>query len=71
MARKTRKTRGGVSLFGKKRSTSRSSSKKRSVQKRKERLKKILKDKQIDQLKQAKCLAQYQRCMGVSRRRSH
>ena len=71
MARKTRKTRGGVSLFGKKRPTRRSSSKKRSVQKRKERLEKINKDKQIDKLKQGKCLAQYQRCMGVSRRRSH
>lgn len=78
MARKTRKTRGGVSLFGKKRPTRRSSSIKRSVQKRKERkefLEKLFKDKQIDKLKQAECLAQYQkqyqRCMGVSRRRSH
>ena len=71
MARKTRKTRGGVSLFGKKRPTRRSSSIKRSVQKRKEKLEKINKDKQIDKLKQGKCLAQYQRCMGVSRRRSH
>jgi hypothetical protein len=71
MARKTRKTRGGVSLFGKKRPTRRSSSIKRSVQKRKEKLEKINKDKQINKLKQGKCLAQYQRCMGVSRRRSH
>ena len=71
MARKTRKSRGGFSLFGKKRPTRRTSSIKRSVQKRKERLEKINKDKQIDKLKQGKCLAQYQRCMGVSRRRSH
>jgi len=71
MARKTRKTRGGVSLFGKKRPTRRSSSRNRSLQKRKEKLEKINKDKQIDNLKQSKCLAQYQRCMGVSRRRSH
>lgn len=71
MARKTRKFRGGFSLFGKKRPTRRSSSIKRSVQKRKERLEKINKDKHIDKLKEGKCLAQYQRCMGVSRRRSH
>lgn len=74
MARKTRKFRGGFSLFGKKRPTRSSSSIKRSVQKRKERkerLEKINKDKQIDKLKEGKCLAQYQRCMGVSRRRSH
>ena len=75
MARKTRKTRGGgISLFGKKKPTRNSSSKKRSDQKikeRKERLEKFNKDKQIDKLKEKKCLAQYQRCMGVSRRRSH
>ena len=70
MARKTRKTRGGVSLFGKKRPTRRSSSIKRSVQKRKEKLEKINKDKQIDNLKQSKCLVEYKKCMGVSRRRS-
>ena len=71
MARKTRKSRGGVSLFGKKRPTRRSSSRKRSAEKRKKNLKLIMKGNQIDKLKQSKCLAQYQRCMGVSRRRSH
>jgi hypothetical protein len=71
MVKKTRKIRGGFSLFGKKKSTRRSSSKKRSIEKRKERLEKINKDKQIDKLKEGKCLAQYQKCMNVSRRRSH
>lgn len=71
MARKTRKSRGGVSLFGKKRPTRRSSSKNRSAEKRKQLLERFKKEKKIDNLKQSKCLAQYQRCMGVSRRRSH
>jgi len=71
MARKTRKTRGGVSLFGKKRPTRTSSSIRRSAEKRKKNLAKIMKDKQIDKLKEGKCLAQYQRCMGVSRRRTN
>lgn len=71
MSRKTRKSRGGVSLFGKKISTRRASSKERSIEKRKQKLEKIMNDKKIDNLKQKKCLAQYQRCMGVSRRRSH
>ena len=73
MARKTRKTRGGGghSLFGKKRPTRSSSSKKRSAEKRKKNLKLIMKGKQIDNLKQSKCLVEYKKCMGVSRRRSH
>lgn len=71
MARKTRKFRGGVSLFGKKKPTRRSSSIRRSAEKRKKNLAKIMKDKQIDKLKEGKCLAQYQRCMGVSRRRTN
>lgn len=75
MARKTRKirkSRGGVSLFGKKRPTRKNSSKESSsVQKRKKKLEKFMNARKIDALKQDKCLAQYQRCMGVSRRRSH
>ena len=71
MARKTRKTRGGVSLFGKKRPTRRSSSRNRSAEKRKQLLERFKKEKKIVKLKEEKCLAQYQRCMGVSRRRSH
>jgi hypothetical protein len=74
MARKTkkiRKSRGGVSLFSNKKPTRRSSSIRRSAEKRKKNLAKIMKAKQIDKLKERKCLAQYQRCMGVSRRRSN
>jgi len=70
MARKTRKTRGGVSLFGKKKPTRRSSSRNRSAEKRKKNLKLIMKGKQIHNLKQSKCLVEYKKCMGVSRRRS-
>lgn len=70
MARKTRKTRGGVSLFGKKRPTRRTSSRNRSAEKRKKNLELIMKGKQIDNLKQSKCLVEYKKCMGVSRRRS-
>ena len=68
MARKTRKSRGGVSLFGKKRPTRRSNSIKRSAEKRKKNLELIMKGKQIDNLKQSKCLVEYKKCMGVSRR---
>lgn len=71
MARKTRKSRGGVSLFGKKRPTRISSSRKRSAEKRKKNLELIMRGKQIDKLKEGKCFVQYQRCIGVSRRRSH
>jgi|TARA_B110000261_G_scaffold161565_2_gene203258 hypothetical protein len=72
MARKTRKSRGGGhSLFGKKRPTRSSSSRKRSAEKRKKNLKLIMKGNQIDKLKQSKCLVEYKKCMGVSRRRSH
>ena len=71
MARKTRKSRGGVSLFGKKRPTRRTSSRNRSAEKRKKNLELIKRGKKIVKLKEEKCLAQYQRCMGVSRRRSH
>ena len=78
MARKTkkiRKSRGGegkrLSLFTKKKTPRRTSSIRRSAEKRKKNLAKIMKDNQIDKLKEGKCLAQYQRCMGVSRRRTN
>jgi hypothetical protein len=75
MARKTRKFKGGkgkrFSLFTKKRTTPRrSSSIKRSVERRKKILEKINKEKGIDALKKNKCLIQYKNCMNVSRRKS-
>ena len=73
MARKTRKSSKGGSIFSNnsRKKKSSSSSKKKSIEIRKKNLQKIMRGKQIDKLKQEKCVAQYKRCMSVSRRRTH
>lgn len=83
--KKTRKSRGGVSLFGKKRPTRRSSSIRRSdaVKKlqrkfREKRAAKIVKTRKERVAKivktrnerKSKCLIDYNRCMGYSSNRS-
>jgi len=71
MTRKTRKNkRGGFSFSKKKTKQRRSSSEKRSNEKRKKNLQFIMKERKINNIKYDKCLVQFNKCMGVSRRRT-